>query len=240
MTTQAVGNGKARTAGNKANLKVSFSDLTIDIPIRYEKINSKEIQEQINIVSKAADGEVVEQKFKYVDVNDMTQDKTAEVEQIAKRSKVYAGTTNGKIYTDDEVSDYQIIKNEDGTITEEEVSAPKETTKDFEVNDTRPLDAFDNYLAESEFEVWGEDLNALKTLADYLVAHNICLMCDYQRANTHKPMKAVIKPIFEDNGTWTLVMRTTMTKYNYKHLQEQTILQQQVKTQNKVKVKLAV
>jgi hypothetical protein len=235
-----VESGKVRTAGNKANLKVAFSDLNLNIPIRYEKINSKDIQEQINIVSQATDGEIVEQKFRYVDINNPTIDRTADVEQIASRSKVFLGTTNKKIYTSDEVSDYQIVENSDGTTTETEVSAPKETTKDFEINDTRPLDAFDNYLAESEFEVWGEDLSALKTLADYLLAHNICLMCDYQRANTHKPMKAIIKPIFENNGTWTLVMRTTMTKYNYKHLQEQTILQQQVKTQNKVKVKLAV
>lgn len=234
------GNSMKERAGYKANLKVSFKDLALSIPVRYEKISSKDIQEQINIVSKATDGEVVEQKYIMTDINDPMKDASADVEKIAARRKVYVGSNNGKIYTADEVRDFQMIEDENGNMTEIEVSAPTETTKEFDVNDTRPLDIFDNYLAESEFEVWGDDLSSLKTLADYLIANSICIMFDYQRARTHKPMKAIIKPVFEDGGKWTLVMRTTMTKYNYKHLNEQTNVQKQIKTQNKVKVNLAV
>lgn len=239
MARQSNGNG-ARTAGYKGNLKVAFKDLNLNVPIRYEKISSKDIQEQINIVSKATDGEIVEQKFRYIDVNNPMTDKTSDVEQIATRSKVFIGANNGKLYTADEVRDYQLIDDGNGGITEVEVSAPAETTKEFEVNDTRSLDAFDTYLAESEYELWGDDLSSLKTLADYLVANNICLMFDFQRARTHKPMKAIIKPVFDENGNWTLMMKTTMTKYTYKHLNEPTAIQRQVKTQNKVRVKLAV
>jgi hypothetical protein len=232
-------NKGVRLMAYKGTLKVSFKDLDLSVPVKYERITSKDIQEQIKVIAKANDGESVIKKFRYIDKTDPTIDKTEEIEGIVARKKVNLGENNGQLYTDDEVRDYQLVEQTDGSIQEVEVSAPSETTNIFEVNDTRPLDSWDSFLPESEYELFGDDQASLKKLADYLVANDIVALFDFQRARTHKPMKAIVKPVFEPNG-FALIMRLTMTKYTYKHLLDLTPTQQQVKSQQRVQVKLSV
>ena len=223
----------------KGTLKVSFKDLDLSIPVKYEKITSRDIQEQIKVISKANDGETIVKKFKYIDKTDPTNNRTDEIEGIVARKKVNVGEKNGGIYTDDEIKDYQLIEGSDGSIQEVEVSAPTETTNVFEIDDTRPLDSWDSFLPESEYEIFGDDQASLKKLADYLLANDVVALFDFQRARTHKPMKAIVKPVFEANG-FALLMKLTMTKYNYKHLLDLTPTQKQVKSQQRVQVKLSV
>jgi hypothetical protein len=211
----------------------------LTIPVKYEKITSKDIQEQIKVISKANDGEGTAKKFRYVDKTDPSKDRTDEIEGIVARKKVNLGETNNKIYTDDEVRDFQLVEAQDGSIQEVEVSTPTETTNMFEVNDTRPLDSWDSYLPESEFELYGDDQASLKKFADYLLANDIVALFDFQRARTHKPMKAIVKPVYEKNG-FALIFRLTMTKYTYKHLLDLTPTQKQIKTQQRVQTTLAV
>ena len=225
--------------GFKANLKVSFNDLAMNIPVRYEKITSKDIQEQIKVVSRAEDNESVVKKFRYMDKENPMLDRTNEIEEQVSRSKVLIGETNGQIYTKDEITDYQIVEGET-TIDEIPVSAPTETTKDFVVNDTRPLDSWDSYLPESEYELYveKEEHSSFKRLADYMVANDMALMFDFQRANTHKPMKGLVKPVFEQDG-FVMMMKFTMTKYSFKHKLDLTPVQKEVKT-HKVNVQLNI
>jgi len=223
----------------KGTLKVSFKGLDMSVPVKYERITSKDIREQIKVISKADDGESVISKFKYIDKGDPSLNRTDEIEGMVARKKVNVGETNGIIYTDDQVRDYQLVEQSDGSIQEVEVSAPTETTNIFEVDDTRPLDSWDSFLPESEYELFGDDQASLKKFADYLVANDVVALFDFQRARTHKPMKAIVKPVFEANG-FALIMRLTMTKYAYKHLLDLTPTQQQVKSQQRVQVKLAI
>lgn len=223
----------------KGTLKVSFKGLDMSIPVKYERITSKAIQEQIKVISKADDGEGIIKKFKYIDKGDPSLNRTDEIEGMVARKKVNVGEENGIIYTDDQVRDYQLVEQADGSIQEIEVSSPTETTNVFEVNDTRPLDSWDSFLPESEYEIFGDDQASLKKLADYLLANGIVALFDFQRARTHKPMKAIVKPVFEANG-FALIMRLTMTKYTYKHLLDLTPTQQQVKSQQRVQVKLSI
>ena len=222
----------------KATLKVSFKGLDLSLPIKYEKITSKAISEQIKVISKADDNEIVNKKFRYIDLTNPCNDKTAEIEGIVSRKKVFFGEENGLIYTNDQVKDYQLVEGKNG-IDEVEVSAPSETTNIFDITDTRPLDSWDSFLPEDEYEMYGEDQAGLKKVADYLLANDVVGLFDFQRARTHKPMKAIVKPVFETNG-FALIFRLTMTKYSFKHLLDLTPVQKQVKSQQRVAVTLSI
>ena len=227
-------------ASYKATLKANLNGLNITVPVKYERLTSKDVKDKIKIICKADDGEEIKKLFRYVDKGDITQDVTDKVEVFAQRKKVNFGESNGKIYTDDEVKDFQLVEDaKTGKIKEVEVAPPSETTKEFEVIGTRPMDSWDNYLAESEYELYSDDQKSLKDLADYMIAHDEIVMFEFQRARTHKPMIAFVKPVFEPNG-FVLVMRLTMTKYSFKRLMDLTATAKQRATTNRAKVALNV
>ena len=221
-------------------LVVDFDNFSTTIPFKYEKFTSKEITDQIKIVSKADDGETVLSKFRYVDINNPLDDKTSEIEQLVQRKKVLIGETNGQIYTSDEVNDFQIRVDEQDNVQEIPVESPDETTKKFEVSDTRTMDSWDSYLTEGDYEVYveREEIGKMKKLADYLVANDIILMTPFQRVNVYGSKVCLFKPIIQGDK-FVMMMRMTMTKYQYNHLLDVSDAIKERKT-NQVEVKLAV
>lgn len=210
--------------GYKAVLKYSFADFKGSIPIRYERLTNKEILEKIEIVKRAMDTkEEIEDKFRYLSL-DNNEDKTEEIEQLVKRKKCCVGLETGKVYEKETIQDFQVVS-KNGKVVEVEVKSPEETTKVFEIDETRPIEKFHSYLFEGGcYEIWADgkndrEINAnttdLKSLAEYLKKNGVCLLFDFQRANTHKPQRGFIKPV--KNESLHLLMGLTMTEMVFHH-----------------------
>jgi len=228
-------------ADRKAVLKVEVEGFAVSVPVRYTKMSSAAIREQLVVTTKTVDGLTASKKYLLFDKSG--NDVTGQVER-----KLRIIDANGKIREDSEVATYQVV---DGK--EETLQYPEATTV-FQGFETIPSEKFFNYLQEGEcrYEVYPENgktpeetqmnENFMVLLAEYMIAHNVCLkMNDFYRSRDYYNYAMVMRAHKDSETEYGLEFILTMTKVEYNHRLKKTDLKSVLVSEKKgARVKLNV
>ena len=229
-------------ADRKANLKIELEGFAISVPIRYAKMNSNVIREQLVIVTKALDGLDVSKKKRVYDKQGV--DITEQTE-----SKMQWLDSEGKIRDEADVKTYQFI---DGK-SEETDKYPEATTM-LQGFEKIPAEKFNQYLQESDnrFELYADagatpeetklNENFLVLLAEYMINQNVCLkMNEFYRVRDRYNYALIMRAHKEGDLDYSLEFILTMTKLSYNHLLRKTdIAEVATDKKPKTRVKLNV
>jgi hypothetical protein len=191
---------KTRTfAGFIAELKYSDENLTINIPIRYAKMDSKEIDKALKIIAKSK-----------------TTGKVVQYKTLGETRKAWVDD-EGREYPKEDVEYYQELDNGELIPVRE-----FERTKTIEVIKLIPLSKLDDYLIESEYEVWTDkNIIGLLRFAKYLSEKDAMAVSKITFGG-FKEYYALIYPIFRQEG-FVLVMALTRMNKIYKHIMSMNI-----------------
>jgi hypothetical protein len=186
---------KTRTfAGFIAELKFSDENLTLNIPIRYAKMDLKEIDKALKIIAKSK-----------------TTGKEVQYKYIGETRRAWIDI-EGREYPKEDIEYYQELDNGE-LITVSEF----QRTKIIEIIKLVPLNKLDEYLIESEYELWTDkNIVGLLRFAKYLSEKDSMAVSKITFGG-FKEYYALIYPIFRQEG-FVLVMALTRMNKIYKHI----------------------
>lgn len=182
--------------GFKANLVVETEEFSINVPIRYQKITSKSIDEAMNIktMSKSLGVEVKRKLMGDYHYGYITEDGR----EVSAEDVIYVQMIDGK---------------------EVEVQ-PYERTKDFRIEALIPRNKLWNFLIEDFYEVWSEREGGLWRLADYLHKQNLIGVCKHLVLKKgFKDYYGLLIPIVRD-GEYTFMLALTRMNLVFQHFQK--------------------
>jgi hypothetical protein len=223
---------KREFAGFKARLKYASENLAIDVEIRYEKVTSKELESRRKIIHKAImpDGQVVPVENKptprwnwrdnegkeYPDnaVRHEAILPNGQVVPVESKSNSYKWAwqdSEGKEYPDNVVHHYEVTDNGEVEVSE------LERTKELVITKTIPLNQVENFLIESQYEIWtDQNIPGLYALAEELAKKDLAAVSRLSFGKGFTEYHAIIYPIKED-GKFLLTMILTKMRKHYKH-----------------------
>ena len=183
-----------RVSGFKATLEFTGEELSVTVPVRFEKVTAKQVQEKLKIVHRHVSG----------------------VEVFNKPSPYKWGwyDAEGNEYPENEIKHYQILP--DGR--EIEVK-PFERTKTLKIFKLLPATSLSEFLVESQYEVWAEaetNIPALLKFAEYLSRKDAMAVCKFSFGRGFKEYYGFLYPIFRE-GKFLLIMALTMQRIQYEH-----------------------
>lgn len=179
--------------GFKATLVAEAENLMIQTEVRYSKIDSRDVDIALKVVAKSkSTGKIVRYGF------------------IGEYHKGYV-TEDGEEVPASDVEWYQILG-------DKEIPVRKfERTKRIEIIKYIPRSKLDNYLIESQYEMWSENVPALWKFAEWLNKRDKVAVARFSFGNSFKEYYALIYPHIE-NGRFVLVMALTRKNLEFKHL----------------------
>ena len=218
---------KREFKGFKATLVIANADFTYEIPVRYAKMDSRVVDEKMNIRSiSRSTKEPVQQKYitKVVMITDdgkivedtslkvkLADGREATISAVSKKAWI---TASGKEVP---AEDVMYIQNIDGKDVEVEKF---ERTKEIVVERFIPIDEIDDFLSEGEYEIWAEEprhIAKLKSVAEYMKEKGVAGFCSHFSFGGFKAYAGIIYPVFKEDG-FVFVMRLTRMRKQYKRL----------------------
>ena len=219
---------KRRFRGWKATVVAQTEEFSVDVPIRYQKITSRAIDEAMNIITKSKSlGVEVNRKllgeYHYgywlqdrEAVNKRVEDMIQELREKGEWEKTTEEQFNEMVIKASEVPSedvgyFQVIDGEEREVQQ------FEKTKDFEITNFVDKGKLWNFLLENFYELWSEK-NGLWLLADYLQQHNKLAVCSHiVLRKSFKEYYGLIFPVVRGDQ-YTFVMALTRMNLEYQHL----------------------
>jgi uncharacterized protein YdeI (BOF family) len=216
---------KKENAGGKRfsswKARMIFNDgkgLSINVPIRYKKLDTKEIDEQ-NIINRSREG--AEAKFKF-----LTDDGRIILSQEDVARGWFQNTSDNTKYT---VQTKKWVTNEgevvlDGVLSYQ-VQDGKETlveklkkSEELLVLATKPMAEYSEWLAESTYAIWGEtdtDVYALSKMAKHLQTKDEFAVVKISlSSNSFKEYYGLIIPVMR-GGQFGITMKISRLKIDF-------------------------
>lgn len=180
--------------GFKMDLEANLEGLSLQTEIRYAKMDSKEVDLAIKIVSRSkSTGKSVRYGF------------------IGKYHKGYIAE-DGTEVPESDVEFFQAMP--DGSENPVEKFS---RTKVLKVIKTVPMSKLDTFLVDDSYEIWADNIPPLWRLAEWLDKNDMIAVSKFSFGNGFKESYALIYPHIED-GKFNLVMALTRVNLSYKHL----------------------
>ena len=180
-------------AGFKIGLEANVEGLSVQTEVRYQKMDSKEVDLAIKIVTRQkSTGKLVKSGF------------------IGQYHKGFMAEDGSEVPESD-VQYFQVL---DG---KEEPVEKFSRTKTLKILKTIPMSKLDTYLVEDTYEIWSENIPALWKFAEWLDKNDKVAVSKYSFGNGFKESYALIYPHIED-GKFLLVMALTRVNLSYKHI----------------------
>jgi len=195
---------------------------SIDVPIRWKRMDTKEIDNAYPIVYRSAEGKPV--RSFYITSNGLIIQPKGEGADFLDLSKVKDVVTQNKKYITAEgeevlegIRTYQVV---DGK--EEEVSKVKKS-EDFIVIASKPVAEYDEWLEEALYSIWGErsaDCFGISKFAKFLYEKDLMAVVKISiSSNSFKEYYGLIKPTFSEDpkeGTsFTLTMKIARQRVKF-------------------------
>lgn len=196
--------------------RLLFNDdkgFSINVPIRWKKLDTKEMDNAYPIVFRTPEGK--EAKFKFF-TNDGKIIATEEdklwfdpdvIENKAVTQKKYWVTEDGTVCTD-KLQAYQVV---DGK--EQPVEKFKKS-EDFIVMACKDVGEYDEWLQENLYAIWGEkeqDVYSISQFAKYLYENELMAVVKISIGNSFKEFYGLIKPKvtkLNDGASFGILMKT--------------------------------
>ena len=153
---------KRRFRGFKAVLRAEAEDLALQTEIRYAKMDSRDVDIALKVIARSrSTGKQV--RYGY----------------IGDYHKGYV-TEDGEEVPASDVQYYQILG-------DEEIPVEKfKRTKTIDILKYIPMSKLDQYLIESQYEVWSDDVPALWKLAEWLQRNDRAAVARYSFGNSFR------------------------------------------------------
>jgi len=210
-----------RFSSYKARLHFNEGGLSIDVPIRWKRMDTKELDNAYPIVYRDAEGKPV-RSFSVTSSGEIIQPKgegsdfldLSSVTNIVSQNKKYL-TADGQEVLEG-IRTFQVVEGK-----EEEVQKLKKS-EDFIVIAQKPVTEYDEWLEESLYSLWGEkpaDCYGIGKFAKYLYEKDIMAVVKISVGNSFKEYYGLIKPTFSEDpkeGTsFTLTMKITRQRVKF-------------------------
>ncbi len=240
----------------KAELRISLKGFSVVCPIRYEKLSNETERQKQETFLKVGDN-VVEKRFEIFASHPIKIDVKGDGKLVSfqqgdpitdymNRKKVITNEARDTIFQEAEIKEFQIVDEK-----EVEVEKDSETSKVFEIVDTRPIDIYSEYIFDKEYEVFSDKKKTkrgeityeseLLKVVEYLYDNKVLGVFQYQRGGLN--WAGILKPIMTNgNGKknyFTALMGLTMTVKQYQHLYEVEIARNKIANAEPIKKKLA-
>lgn len=180
--------------GFKVVLEANVEGLSLQQEVRYEKIDSKEVDLALKIVYKSK-----------------PTGKSVRYGYIGQYHKGYIAE-DGTEVPESDVETFQVLP--DGSEKPVEKFSRTKTLKILKTISTSKLDTF---LVEDSYEIWADNIPALWKFAEWLDKNDKVAVSKFSFGNGFKESYALLYPHIED-GKFLLVMALTRINLNYKHL----------------------
>ncbi len=193
-----------KAPSKKAHLIINVSGeqaLNLEIDVRYERLNSKDIKEERKVIYKDDTGRIISAKM-FFDSKVIPQ---GEMHRLMC-------TAEGEVVPKEQLRTYQLIAGE-----EKEVKA-FDRTESIQIVKILPQDALGNFLIEYTYEMWSENQQGLYKLAEFLdrtmqiAVGRVVLM-----SGSFTEYLGIFKPVFLQ-GKFVLEMNLVLKKKEYRHL----------------------
>jgi len=208
----------------KARLHFNESGLSIDVPIRWKKLDTKELDNAYPVVYRTADGKpvrsfsvtsngedrwIIQPKGEGSDFLD-----PSKVSNIVTQNKKWCTADGCEVL--EGIRAFQIVDSK-----EEEVQKLKKS-EDFIVIAQKPAAEYDEWLEESLYSIWGEkpaDCYGIGKFAKHLYEKDLMAVVKISVGNSFKEYYGMIKPCFTDDpkegGSFTLTMKITRQRVKF-------------------------
>jgi hypothetical protein len=184
-----------KPSGYKATLEVSLKDFTLEVPIKYKRMTSKDIVEPV--VFKDQKGDIVLRKF-------IGEPKHLEWRKADDLEKSAEG----------EIIAYQVVNNKEIPVK------PFERTEHITIKKIMPHEFKENFLIERTFEVWSEEEAELLKLAEYLYKSDSIGLCAVVVSKGYDTQYlGILEPRFIENKFGFLLF-LTKKEIVFEHLAE--------------------
>lgn len=203
----------------KARLIFNEGGLSINVPIRWKKLDTKEIDNAYPILYRNAEGKLVKNMSVTSDGKIIQPKDALDFLDVSVTNKV---TQNKKWFTQlgeevlEGVRTYQVV---DGK--EDEVQKLKKS-EDFIVIAQKSSAEYDEWLEESLYSIWGEkpaDVSSISKFAKYLHDKDMMAVVKISVGNSFKEYYGMIKPEFygeaKEGTSFTLTMKITRQRVKF-------------------------
>jgi len=180
----------------KANLVMTMPDLKVNIPVRYSRI--KETNMNKSVIHKDLEGNPV--KFSSTDLDG----------KPLRFSKNWLNSDG--VVPKDHVKHFTVLPN-----GEEVEIAPYQRSKSIEIMTIKPKDILKTVLIEKTYEVFAEDVETAKQIADYLGDSVGCFKFSFGRGFTE--YIGFLTPVI-DGDKFILLMYLSKTKIEYANMMD--------------------
>jgi len=190
-----------RFSSYKATLRFLHDDIGFTIPIRWKKLDTKQIDAEYPIVFRSRDGK--EAKFKSMTSEGnilATQDDMAngwlKAKNFTQQKKAWM-TEDGTVILDG-VQSFQVV---DG---KEELVEKVKKTEDFIIAQCKPIAEYGDWLQENIYAIWCEktiDTYSLSKFGKYLFDNKKMAVILLSTGNSFKEFHGLITPRFYDMKT---------------------------------------
>jgi len=182
--------------GFKAVLRLQSEELQVSAPVRYARITSRKIDEELKITPYSQSLGV-----------------PVRLRVVGNTRKAWL-TEDGREVPKDDVIYLQEV---DGDMIPVELL---KRTSILEVEDYIPYARLDEFLIEAIIEVWSEeDVPSLYKVATYLQRRDVAGVCRFSFGRSFKEYYGLIYPRF-GNGKFVLVMALTRTVLTFNHMMD--------------------
>ena len=209
-----------RFSSYKARLHFNEGAISIDVPIRWKRMDTKELDNAYPIIYRNAEGKSV-RSFYVTSDGKIIQPKgegadflNEGLDNVVTQNKKYL-TADGQEVLEG-VRTFQIVEGK-----EEEVEKLKKS-EDFMIFASKPAAEYDEWLEESLYSIWGEkpaDCYGISKLAKYLYEKDLMAVIKISIGNSFKEYYGLIKPTFSEDpkeGTnFTMTMKITRQRVKF-------------------------
>ncbi len=185
----------------KAHLIVNVDGCNIEVDVRYERMNSKDIKEERKVIFKDSKGRTISAKMFY----------DGKVIPQGTMNRLMS-TDDGEVVPKEECQTYQLINGEEKAVT------AFARTESIQIVKVLPQDVLGNFLCEYVYEVWAENQAGLYKLAEYLESNGkVAVGRVVLMSGSFTEYLGIFKPVFIQ-GKFVLEMSLVLKKKEYRHL----------------------
>jgi hypothetical protein len=210
----------------KARFVYSDKNFSIDVPVRWQKFASRDVDKEYPVIYRNAKGEEtrnkmwVDGKIIKTDADDKEGWFNPNLSNVVTQNR-YPTTANGELINKDEVKAYQVV---DGKETYVE---KYKKTDEFNVLALKDMDEYEDWMLESGqgmYKVWAEEEDAIYSLYQftkkYLVEKNKFAVVYVTSGNSYNKYYGLIRPVIKDvNGKqcFALTMKVAKQKIDWEN-----------------------
>jgi len=214
---------KREFKGFNATLVVEGEEFSLEVPVKYAKIDSKIIKKMMNIRAVRKDnGKAVQRKYVAKVIADFG-DGNVEVArsfefELADGRVVRVEGKSERVWIDEdgEEGPAENVTHVQNGVEVEEFSR----TKEIVIGEWIPAQQLAEFLPDHFYEIWGEkprDIAKLLKIAKWMTERGVAGLCRHFSFGGFKAYATVIYPVFSD-GEFVLVMMLTRMRKRYNHM----------------------